>query len=253
MHIDWSTFALQTVNFLILVWLLQRFLYRPVVAVIARRRDEIQRLVADADREKAAVEEQKRQLDDARAGAANERNRLLTEAREQAMTEKERDLAAARDEAAKIVADARARLEVERLAAIGQLQTQATRLGVALAQRLLSQTRPADPVDPFFGRTLAAIDGLPADERVRLARQAAADGLVLASAVPLSQATQKDCAARLEPLFGQAMKLDFVVEPALLAGIELRLPNLVMGDNWRDSLAAADAALSSDDRPSPGA
>lgn len=253
MHIDWWTFALQTINFLILVWLLQRFLYRPVVAVIARRRDEIQRLVADADREKAAAEEQKRQLEGARAGMANERDRLLTEAREQAMKEKEHDLAAARAEADKIIADARAKLEAERQAAKGHLQVQAVRLGVALAQRLLGQTRPADPIDPFFGRTLAAIDRLPAEERGRLARQAATDGLVLASAVPLSQATRKDCAARLELVFGPDMKLDFVVEPALLAGIELRLPNLVMGDNWRDSLAAADAALSSDERPSSGA
>jgi len=34
MHFDWSTFALQTVNFAILVWLLHRFLYRPVLRLL---------------------------------------------------------------------------------------------------------------------------------------------------------------------------------------------------------------------------
>ena len=38
MALDWSTLALEAVNFLILVWLLQRFLYRPVLAAIDRRR-----------------------------------------------------------------------------------------------------------------------------------------------------------------------------------------------------------------------
>jgi len=41
MHFDWSTFALQTANFAILVWLLHRFLYRPVLRLLDARRAEI--------------------------------------------------------------------------------------------------------------------------------------------------------------------------------------------------------------------
>ena len=38
MRFDWTTLLLQTVNLLVLVWLLQRFLFRPVMAIIAERR-----------------------------------------------------------------------------------------------------------------------------------------------------------------------------------------------------------------------
>ena len=38
MQIDWWTLALQTINFLVLVWLLTHFLYRPVRQVIAERK-----------------------------------------------------------------------------------------------------------------------------------------------------------------------------------------------------------------------
>lgn len=38
MQIDWTTFVLEIVNFLALVWLLKRFLYTPVLDVLARRR-----------------------------------------------------------------------------------------------------------------------------------------------------------------------------------------------------------------------
>ena len=37
MQLNWSTFVLEIINFLILVWVLKRFLYKPVLAAIAQR------------------------------------------------------------------------------------------------------------------------------------------------------------------------------------------------------------------------
>ena len=42
MQIDWLTVAAQIVNFLVLVWLLQRFLYRPIVSAMAERENRIE-------------------------------------------------------------------------------------------------------------------------------------------------------------------------------------------------------------------
>ncbi len=39
MHFDWSTLILQTIDVLVLLWLLRRFLFRPVVAIIEERRN----------------------------------------------------------------------------------------------------------------------------------------------------------------------------------------------------------------------
>ena len=49
MHIDWWTLALQTVNVLILIWILGRFFFRPVADLVTKRRDEATRLLSDAD------------------------------------------------------------------------------------------------------------------------------------------------------------------------------------------------------------
>ena len=48
MELSWSTFALEIVNFLVLVWILKHFLYKPVMDVIARRRADIESTLADA-------------------------------------------------------------------------------------------------------------------------------------------------------------------------------------------------------------
>ena len=56
MHFDWSTLVLQTVNVLVLLWLLRRFLFRPVVAIIAARKDAADKLLADAEAARAQAE-----------------------------------------------------------------------------------------------------------------------------------------------------------------------------------------------------
>ena len=48
MEFDWTTFALEVLNFLVLVWLLKRFFYRPVLAMIEARRAENAKMIEDA-------------------------------------------------------------------------------------------------------------------------------------------------------------------------------------------------------------
>ena len=44
---DWRTLAFQAVNFLVLVWLLQHFLYQPVMEIMERRKSEVDQAYAD--------------------------------------------------------------------------------------------------------------------------------------------------------------------------------------------------------------
>ena len=47
MELDWTTFILELINFLVLIWLLNRFLYKPVMKVIAQRKTTIQKTQAN--------------------------------------------------------------------------------------------------------------------------------------------------------------------------------------------------------------
>src|SRR5271168_4267798 len=74
MSIDWWTLGLQTVNIVILVWLLQRFFWTPVAGMIAERRAAAQKALADAQAAR----------DEARAGFAGERDKILSDAHAEA-------------------------------------------------------------------------------------------------------------------------------------------------------------------------
>ena len=56
MAIDWTTFTLEVVNFLVLVWLLKRFLYQPVLEVLGRRQAGVAHTLAEARRAEALEE-----------------------------------------------------------------------------------------------------------------------------------------------------------------------------------------------------
>jgi F-type H+-transporting ATPase subunit b len=52
MLIDWFTVAAQALNFFVLVWLMKRFLYKPILNAIAEREKKIASELANADKKK---------------------------------------------------------------------------------------------------------------------------------------------------------------------------------------------------------
>ena len=53
MNINWFTVIAQVINFLILVWLLKKFLYKPILNAIDEREKKIADKIKDADAQKA--------------------------------------------------------------------------------------------------------------------------------------------------------------------------------------------------------
>ncbi|GAB4566714.1 MAG: F0F1 ATP synthase subunit B [Anaerolineae bacterium] len=130
----------QIINFGIVVFLLQRFLYQPVLNMLEARRNKIRESLAEADRvrQEAAAERERlqRELEEAR--------RQNQEALQQAMQTSERlreeILEQARQEAEQIRARAREEAERERQRILAQAQDQIAELVVLATERVISQT-----------------------------------------------------------------------------------------------------------------
>lgn len=89
MRIDWWTLALQTVNVLILIWILGRFFFRPVADIVTKRQEATDKLLSDAA---AALQKAAGARDEAekiRAAIVAEEDRLIAEARKSAQAERE--------------------------------------------------------------------------------------------------------------------------------------------------------------------
>src|ERR1700693_3916 len=99
MLIDWFTVGAQVLNFLILVWLMKRFLYKPILNAIDAREKRIAAELADADAKKAEAQKEHDEFQRKSAEFDRQRAALLTKATDEAKAERQRLLDEARNAA----------------------------------------------------------------------------------------------------------------------------------------------------------
>jgi F-type H+-transporting ATPase subunit b len=98
MLIDWFTVGAQTLNFLILVWLLKRFLYKPVLNAIDAREKGIAAQLADATAKKAEAQQERNEFQSRSKAWDEQRSALFSKATDEAKAEKDHMLDEARKE-----------------------------------------------------------------------------------------------------------------------------------------------------------
>jgi F-type H+-transporting ATPase subunit b len=248
MRIDWSTLALQTINALVLIWLLARFLFRPVSQIIAERQKAAQALIGEADAAKQAALLE-------RDAAAREtlqiiaaRDDTMKKIAAEAAQEKTALLAAAQAEAARLRAAAGAEAEAERVEQDKLAARRATQLAVDIAAKLLARLPESLSVSGFIDGLANGIAQLPAAVRTQLGASRAP--LVLAAPRVLRPEEQERCQEVVTNCLQRAVPLQFEVDPQLIAGLELRAPHAVVRNSFGGDLARITAALLDGDHAS---
>ncbi len=239
MNFSWWTFALQAANFVILVWLLRRFLFKPVSAIVARRKEEVARGMAQASAEKQKALNLQRDLQAQLAGIEGERQKALEEQRTQVAAERKKMIDEARAEAEKIHNQAAAQLSEERAAATQELFSRTIELAVNLAERLLRGLAFPSIDNAFLTRVLDYLDRLPEQERAALGSHPGETSLVVTTAHPLDAREEAQWREQLGKRIGAQAGIKFNSDPALIAGAEITLPSAVLRFNWRDALTTA--------------
>ena len=231
-----------------MVWLLSRFLYRPVKDIIAKREAMAQQAFKQAEDREAAAESARQDLEQARTQLADERKDLLKKLHGELEDEREKVLAKAKSEADDLVDAARRTIAEERAAAVAELKTHAASLAVELAAEILKKSGAERPNGPFLDQLDERLGDLPAGEVERLRDDLSRNDaqLVVATAAPLEPGEQKTWTDRLGDRLKTPDGVAFVVDPDILGGAELRFPHAVFKLSWADQLKAAQQLLEKD-------
>ncbi len=242
MQIDWWTLAFQTVNFLIVVWLLSRFLYQPIKRVIEEREAADRKAAKDADEKVRASEESRKEyeakLSELVRKQREEEARLHTEMEE----ERQKMVEAAEQKAQRLVADAQARIERERAEALDDLGKQIAELAVEMARQAIG--KGAISGDGLLQELTHHLDALPESDLAELSGDLVGQGrqLSVVTCTPLSKPDQtrwrEALAARLN-----GASVDFLAEPDLLGGAELRFPHALISFSVSHRLERAAQAV----------
>ena len=230
MPIDWFTVIAQIINFLILVWLLKRFLYKPILDGIDAREHKISRVISSAESKKKNAEALENQYKEKLTNIDAERSAIIELAKEEAQ---KAHLAAMQN--AKVQADAFA---IKRTAALNtEIQTlqndvinKSVKEVFALSRKVISELSDQQLQDKMFDKLLSYLKALNEEQHIKLCR-AIKDNqghAKVRSITPLSQPQCERLKACLYDLLTEpasvdslTITLDLEVDPQLIAGLDL--------------------------------
>ena len=137
-------FIMQTVIFLILLFILVKVAWKPILNSIRVREDSIKDALDAA--EKAKEEMTKLQSDNQKLleEARKERDVILKDARELAASLQEQAKNDANKQAEKMIADAKMAINTEKQAAMAEVKTQVATLSLQITEKLLRKSLESD-------------------------------------------------------------------------------------------------------------
>jgi F-type H+-transporting ATPase subunit b len=223
-QIDWLTVAAQIVNFLVLVWLLQRFLYRPISAAMRRREARIEDRLAQARTTRQEAAEEVERLGKERAALAEERDGILDKARADAVElrqDLEAELRAEMEDKRKTW---QRHLEEERDEFTRRLQRHAGQRLIDIAERVLADFAGTDLSERIATTFVSRLESLDEDARARLVEATRqADSAVVATGRPLDPTTRGKITRALHEALASDIPVAYREDEDMLLGVRLTI------------------------------
>lgn len=251
MLIDWFTVGAQAVNFLILVWLLQRFLYRPVMAAIAAREKKVADMIATAAAQDAKAQLAAEELRKRSEAFDRDREGLMRRATDEGATEQQRLFESARQDSQILRSKLTQTLATERTDLSLQLATRAQAEVFSVAHKALYDLAGASLEDRIIEVFIARLRGLSDQQGRELAGARASDvvpapapSLTPARSVLVRSAFAPSPAARArieEPLrerLGANVTVCYETAPELICGVEMTVDGLKLEWSVADYLSS---------------
>jgi F-type H+-transporting ATPase subunit b len=223
MLIDWFTVGAQALNFLILVWLMKRFLYQPVLHAIDDREKRIATELANADAKTAEAQKEHDEFQHKNEEFDKQRAALLTKATDEAQAERQRLLDEARKAAVALSSKRQETLsnEEQKLHQAIRLRTQQEVFAIARkALGDLATVSLEERLAEVFSRRLREMDG-KAKEGLAHAIKTASEPAVVRSTFNLPPEQRAAIQNALNETFSGEIHVRFETAPALISGVEL--------------------------------
>lgn len=245
MLIDWFTVGAQVLNFFILVWLMKRFLYKPILHAIDEREKRVAEELANADKKKAEAQKESDEFKHKNEEFDQQRTTLMKTATDEVNAERQRLLDEAR-KAADALSERRQesmRSDAHNLHQAISLRTQKEVFAIARKTLTdLASTSLETQMAEVFASRLRLMDG---SEKVKLggAIKTADDPVLVRSAFELQAEQRAAIQNALNETFSADIQIRFETATDLVSGIELTTNGQKVAWSIADYLASMEQGL----------
>ena len=238
MELNWSTFLLEILNFLVLVWILKRFLYQPVLGVISRRRAAIKNQLAEAEQHHVDAAALKDQYEHRLADWEQERQKAMDKLLHEIEEKRQHQLDNLKAELAQEEEKNRVARTRQDKQAIGEIEQRALQLGAEFASRLLSEAAGPELENRLFDLLLDGLTTMSADQISALTNKwgESPEHTLVTSAYPLADDKRHRLEDTLSKVTGLTVPVHYEQDTELLAGLNITIGAWILQLNVRDEL-----------------
>jgi len=241
MQLDWTTFALEVINFLALVWILKRLFYQPVLNALDARQARVRAETAQAAKLQQEADSLRQQYEERLAHWAQEREEMRRKLEQELVQQR----AAGMERIRRALGDEEEKARVRDAARTAAHEFELTRQAAGAAYRDVASMlhRLASPAltESIARLLIEDLAELPQTQREALrgaVEKLGADATAeIAPAHPLDDATVQDIARGLTAAAGRALRVTLAPDPALIAGVRIAVGECLLHANLADELA----------------
>ena len=245
MEINWFTVVAQIVNFLILVWLLKRFLYQPVLDAIDAREQKISAQLNAAAETKAEAQKSRDILQLKNEEFEKQRSAKIAETQDQIDAEKTRLLAEAREQSKALRGKYEAALKQEEKDTVAKLKREIRDEVFAIAGQALTDLADTDLEERLVAVLVQKMQTLDDEtkEKIKNALDHKDKTVIIKSAFELPQSARLKLEKAISSISGLQHDIQYELAPELVCGIEIDAKNYQLSWNIESYLESLKAGV----------
>jgi len=223
MKINWFTLIAQIINFLVLMWLLKRYLYKPILKAIDERENKIVAQLKDAEAKKAEAEKERDEFNKKNETFDRQKKELMQKAILESNVEGQKLKEQARNEANTLKAKLEKNVQDSQENRNREIAQKIEQEVVAVARKTLGELSSVSLEEQTVNTFIKKIDALKEDEKEKFISTLTSgkNPILVQSAFKLSTTQQNEIQQSVNAVLAKESQFQFKIEPELISGIEL--------------------------------
>jgi F-type H+-transporting ATPase subunit b len=247
MLINWFTVIAQLVNFLILVLLLKRYLYKPILKAIDEREKKIADKITQAEKQETEALKEHDTFKKKNEEFELQRSTLLTKAAEEAKTSGENLMEKTRTDAAALKTKLEKAFEEDRNQMSEEIVSKIRKEVFAISGKVLKDLANSNLEEQVTQNFITRLQKLKLDEKEKLLKafSASTSKISIQSAFDIASSQKSLIEKEVSQLLGFNPEFNYKINPELIVGIELNANGFKLAWSISDYLQAVESAVDS--------
>tara|TARA_R110002096_G_scaffold43552_4_gene117677 strand:+ start:2743 stop:3504 length:762 start_codon:yes stop_codon:yes gene_type:complete len=239
LELNWTTFILEIVNFLVLVWILKRFLYKPILDIVKQRRIVAEKILHDAEAAKGEAQALNQRYEERQADWEQERQQAREKLMQEIETERTHQMDALQLKLQEEQDKARAAESHRQVAIARAAEKMALKQAARFASRLLEQFSSLELEAHFLDSIVNELSQLPEESTAKLrdSWSKLPEHILIESAYPVNESQKNKLEISLSKLLGDSIPINYKQQADIVCGLRISIGAWILSTNIRDELS----------------